>query len=568
MATPPRRRQAASRTAIREVLERAPTVMEPAGAGAGAAARPTASYAPGMDTSRRANSSTDQVMRNWNPGRVAPGRESPWEEQLGKNRVGDLVNNSPWAAGVVDRQQSTIVGGNFRYSARSGAMAKLLDIDKQAASDLATQIERVWGTFANDKLRRCHWSRKLTFGQMAGLAVRHRYTDGDALAVLRWDAETDWAFRTSVQMMDPDRLATPIGMTDGPTMYNGVETNGRFPVAYHFREAHPNDPYAWGKTLRSERIPVRQDWGRPVVIHLHKTQRADEFRGVSPFLPLLRKFKTLDRYTESELQAAAVNALFAGFLKTTASTDEAASMLGLEQLKERVNFESAYYSGLNPTLSDGSRVAKLLPGDEFTLNATPRHVQSYQGFVETTLRAIAAGLPGVAYEQLSMDFSKTNYSSYRGAMQEAWRGVMDERDLVAGDFCDPILLAVLEEGIDDGRITPPKGCPDLYENTAGWLAGRWIGPGRGYVDPVKEVEAAKSRAAAGLSTMEDETIEATGGDYESNVEQLAYERDLFAKAGLTPTPIREMTAQNQPGAAPEDNIDARPGDPPAGDTQE
>jgi lambda family phage portal protein len=499
--------------------------------------------APGMDVARRAASTTDQVLAAWRPGLTAPNHDTQWERDEYVGRTRDLVNNSSWAAGAVDRVVANVVGFALRFSSRHGVMAKLLGIPVETASILSTQVERALQTWGNDPLGRCDWHGRMTAGEMIALAYRHRYVEGRGLGVLRFDEtpRPGWKWRTSLQLVDPDRLSQPLGVPERPELSRGVETDGREIVAYHFREAHPADRTAYGKQLRWERVPARHDYGRPIVLDLRATHRAGELHGVSPFVAVLRRFKALDRYTEAEIQAAAVNALFAAVFKTTRSSGDAADALNVKALDEHAGARAAFY-GSDARLSDGSKIAQLYPEDELQMLTTPRHVASYQGFASTTLQAIAAGLPGCSYETLSMDFSKTNYSSFRGAQNEAWKAILNERALVVQQFAVPMALAVIEEAIDNGDIDVPPDCPELYECPAGWLAGRWIGPGRGYVDAVKEVTASAMKIAGGLSTLEDETLENTGGDYEANVEQLAYEKELFAKSGLAPAGIAEMTA--------------------------
>lgn len=504
----------------------------------------TAGYAPGSEVARRAASTTDQVLRAWNPWLTEPNHDSQYERDTYVARTRDLVANSSWAQGAVDRVVANVVGLSLRFSARHGAMAKLLGLPLDVASNLASQIERCWQSWANDPLGRCDWSGRMTFGEMAGLAYRDRYTTGRGIAVLRFDTSqyhSGWKWQTSLQVMDPDRLSNPMATMDSEKMRRGVETDGRGIIAYHFREAHPSDRTAYGRGMQTVRVPAREVTGRPKVLDLRRVTRAGELHSVSPFVAVLRRFKALDRYTDSEIQAAAVNALFAAVFKSSRPNADPAEALGVEAMDERSAARLEFY-GENAKLSDGSKIATLWGDDELQLLTTPRHVASYQGFASTTLQAVAAGLPGVSYEQLSMDFSKTNYSSYRGAMQEAWRAVLDERELVKLHFANPMLLAVIEEGIQKGEIDVPPDCPGLYENPAGWLGGRWIGPGRGYVDPVKEVTAASMRIASGFSTLEDETIEATGGDWEANLEQLAHEQERFATHGLKPAGIGEMAA--------------------------
>ena len=78
----------------------------------------------------------------------------------------------------------------------------------------------------------------------------------------------------------------------------------------------------------------------------------------------------------------------------------------------------------------------------------------------------------------------------------------------------------------------PNGAPGFWEAFPAWTRCRWIGPGRGWVDPVKEATAAALRIDSGLSTLQDEAAE-QGRDWEETLEQLALERELRAEFGLS-----------------------------------
>jgi capsid protein len=66
-----------------------------------------------------------------------------------------------------------------------------------------------------------------------------------------------------------------------------------------------------------------------------------------------------------------------------------------------------------------------------------------------------------------------------------------------------------------------------------WLRAEWYGPTQGQIDPLKEVTASKIRVEQGFSTRARETAELTGGDFESNIRQLAHEMNLMSDAGLS-----------------------------------
>ncbi len=99
----------------------------------------------------------------------------------------------------------------------------------------------------------------------------------------------------------------------------------------------------------------------------------------------------------------------------------------------------------------------------------------------------------IPFELLMKDFSKTNYSSARAALLEAWRYFNARRQWMATYWARPIYELWLEESINRGIVD----APDFYERRAAWTRCKWIGPGRGWVDPVKEAKAAQLRMQIG-----------------------------------------------------------------------
>jgi len=75
------------------------------------------------------------------------------------------------------------------------------------------------------------------------------------------------------------------------------------------------------------------------------------------------------------------------------------------------------------------------------------------------LRNIAAGL-NIPYELLAMDFSRTNYSSARAALLEAWRYFQGRRRWLQDYWLTPIYELWLEEAVNAGVVA----APDYYAN--------------------------------------------------------------------------------------------------------
>ena len=87
--------------------------------------------------------------------------------------------------------------------------------------------------------------------------------------------------------------------------------------------------------------------------------------------------------------------------------------------------------------------------------------------------------------------------------------------------------------------------PDFYERRPAWTRCKWIGPGRGWVDPVKEVKAAQLRMQIGLSTLEDECA-SQGLDWEEVLEQLAREKSKILELGLSINDVNSILNTTPP----------------------
>jgi lambda family phage portal protein len=156
--------------------------------------------------------------------------------------------------------------------------------------------------------------------------------------------------------------------------------------------------------------------------------------------------------------------------------------------------------------------------------------------VLAVLRHIAAGL-NIPYELLVKDFSKTNYSSARAALLEAWRFFMGRRRWLTDYWLRPIYELWLEEAVNTGVVE----APDFYTNRYAYCRCRFLFGGKGWVDPVKEAQAAILRVAGGLSTLEAECAE-QGLDYEEVLDQRALERKMMIDRGLDPDAAAKATA--------------------------
>lgn len=448
-------------------------------------------------------------------------------------RVQDLVRNDGWASAGVSRLVDNVIGSGFRLSARINGAS--LGIEQEAANDLATAIETEWREFADDVDCFCDAGRRFNIGMLTGLAFRHRILDGEALGRIRWIPGRGGRFGTAVEVIDPARLSTPQGRTDNARLQSGIElgANGE-PVRYHIQTSHPADSFNLQRGPKTW-TPVRREkpWGRRIVLHAFEPNAAGQVRGEPVLAPIVRKLKQISRYDEAELGAATLNAILAAFIESPMDPEMLASSIGGNELSAYQKERMAFYNE-NPVSLPGVQVTHLHHGEKATLT-TPAHPNpAFEGFSRVALRNIASTV-GLTYEQLTMDWSQVNYSSARAALLEVWRGLTARKNNFVFMWLMPIYAAFLEECFERHVIELPQGATPFRSRKNAYCAAHWIGPGRGWVDPLKEALAAEKRVDAGFSTLEQEAAD-QGRDWQELIIQRAREEKALKDAQLTRSP--------------------------------
>lgn len=470
------------------------------------------------------------------------------------DRARDLVRNDPHAAAAVSRITDMLVGSGWLCVPTPDARA--LGIEPKQAREVARTIRSEWKLFTRDPRKFCDARRRLSMDGIFRLAARTMATANETTAVLKFDpgrvARQGARYATSVAMVDPDRLSNPQDRPDTVQIRGGVEFDASgAPVAYHLRNAHVGDFWNAVQSLSWERIPRETQWGRPVFIHGFEPEREDQTRGITPFASLVSRLRMIGKHADTELAAATANALIAAFIESDLPSEEVAGKLidapaGPAQATWLDRATASLQA--NPVRLGGVRIPVLPAGTTFSMNGTPRQTTAFPAFQTAFLQSIASAL-GLSYEQLAMDWSRTNYSSARAALNEVWRSVKRLQAVFRDQFVTQIYTAFLEEAFDRGYVVAPAGAPSFWDAPEAWTAARWIGPGRGWIDPVKEAEASALRMEGLVSNLEIECAD-QGLDFEENVEQIAFENDLLAEKKLSRLSI-VAAVQADKGAKPD-----------------
>ncbi len=485
-------------------------------------------------------SHTDIGLSNWMPYAGSADADLLPDLDMLVPRARDLARNDGIASGGQQTLKDNIVGAVLRLSAMPDY--RLLGWPVERAREWANDVEPKFREWADTP--DCDAANELTLLGLTTQALGGAMLNGDAIALPLWLPRPTAKMATRIHMVESDRMKTPPLLQTREDIRGGIERDFYgAPVAYHFSKRHPGDALGGRYVVTGldewERVPAFTPWGRRRVIHLHDKERTGQSRGKPIVSSVMKEFHMAGKFASTELEAAVANSLIAAFLESNLDQQSAESLFGNEpraawneSVKQARNLRQMKGAAIIP-LPAGAKLSPFIPG---------RPNAAFESFMTVVMRKIAAGM-NVPYELLMKDFSKTNYSSARAALLEAWRYFNGRRRWLTDVWLRPIYELWMEEAVNAGIVD----APDFYRNRYAYTRCRFIFAGRGWVDPVKEAEAAGTRMKHGLSTLEAECAE-QGLDWEEVLEQQALEAKKKRDLGL-PLEIAAAPSQPAPGAS-------------------
>lgn len=468
-------------------------------------------------------SKTRRQLSQWNPRTGDADSDTLHDLPTLRERSRDMVRNNPLASGALSTKITNVVGTGLQLQSRLDAA--FLGLSEDRADRIQTNIEREWSLFWDS--HECDVSRTCNGDTLTSLAYRQQKENGDVFVLLprfmRADSTSPYALK--VQLIEADRVCNRDKVRETSEYAGGVlKDSYGAPISYDILRQHPG---SLGGRISQEWDTIRAfapNTGLRQVLHLYQVLRPGQSRGVPDLAPVIEPLKQLDRYTEAELQAAVITAALTVFIKS-------ATGQGLAPTAAVGSNTNAADTGLK--LGSGA-IFQLPYGTDITPVNPLRPNQAFDGFVMAILRQTGVALQ-LPFEILIKHFT-SSYSAARAALLEAWKYFLTEREWLAGSFNQSIFENWMYEAVAVGRVKAPGFFSDPAITRA-YCKADWIGPAKGMIDELKEVEAAKERISLTLTTHAEETSQLTGGDWESKVRQLGKERKLKESAGLLPEQI-------------------------------
>lgn len=451
-----------------------------------------------------------------------------------RERTRDLHMNSPLGAAAINSTRTNCVGYGLVPNPKIDY--EFLGLTKEEAKNLERLIKKEFLLWSESTL--CDNNDQNNFYELQQIAFNDWLCNGEAFALIRYDEEQSmYPYQLRLKLVEADRICSPgcyggeydgteSNLKNGNHLMNGVEldSNGRV-IAYHVASFYPDE---WNLTSEKKwtRIEKRgKKTGNLNILHVFNGERADQYRGVPFLAPVIETLKQLTRYTEAEIMAAVINAMFTVFI-TTESGNNVSGFSGMDEEEESDPAEESEADDNEMTLGSGI-INELKEGEDVKTVESTHPSGNFESFTVSFCTYVGAALE-IAPEVMLKKFSN-NYSASKGALNETWKAFKMRRQWFVNDFCQAVYELWFNEAVSKGRIRAPGYFNNPLVRRA-YLNTKWNGPAQGSLDPEKEVKAAILKVHDGFSTHEDECASMNGSNFEDNIRTLMSENAMLQEA--------------------------------------
>lgn len=348
--------------------------------------------------------------------------EAAYERESMMFRARELERDNGLADGLLSRSVENVVGTGIKPQART----KNKEWNKRAEAKF-----KQWA-------KACDIRGFDSFYGLQELTFRSYLRDGDVGTLLLSDGR--------LQSVEADQIADPVGKVGDPRFIDGVEVDvaGR-PIRYHVVDERD---VAYGKGVPDRRsITTRIELPAEDVIFLSRRKRLNQTRGVTVFSQGAWLFDQIEGNVEAVTIAARIAACFGLVVKRGAGYPGMPAITGANDKSYR---EWAIEPGMVKEIEIGDELEQINP-------AQP--TQNFSEFVALLARLV--GIPlGLPYELVFLDFSKTNFSSARASLIQAYKTFRAHQVFLVENWCEPIWKRCVRRWIESGEL----------EDVADWLS--------------------------------------------------------------------------------------------------
>jgi len=428
-----------------------------------------------------------------------------------RNRAADLTFNTPLGAAAIQTLLSGVISTGLQIFPQPKFQELGMTAEQARAWSRKVKLEfEMWASSLE-----ADFYRRNNFYELQRIAFLSYLIDGDCWCLFKRRANAPYTLK--LQLLEAQRISNPLpegSLINSVEMQykknrivNGVEVDkqGQL-VAVWISNRIWNEP-STDPEVHWQRVKMTGENGYRNVLQICYDTNPQQYRGAPLLSSVIESLKQVSRYADAELTSSIIKSFFSLFFVQPNSNFDLNQMLPQEELDVR-----------EYTLGSGT-ISALPRGVDVRSVESNNSQSTFDAFMTHFVKQIGSAM-GIPAELLLKQFTNS-YSASRAALLEADKLFRQRRAAFVNDFCQPVYQNFILEAVARGRIDAPGFFNDAFKKYC-WSAADWRTEVTGSIDPVKDVNAAKTRIELGISTRE---IEATkiGNDFAEVSEQLKLE---------------------------------------------
>jgi lambda family phage portal protein len=382
-----------------------------------------------------------------------------------------MDRNDTVVGSFIDRAVINTLQDGFTLQPKTG--------DKGLDKELLTRWEE-WSTDADQ----CDLAGERTWYDIEYAALRAALVDGDMIVLPHVGGE--------LEMVEAHRLRTPLNTRRN--VVHGVLMDDNRKRQEYWLTRDDVDPLRVVKLVSDmRRYAVRDDEGHRQLYHIFNPKRVSQTRGVTAFAPVFNLLGMIEDVNFAKLVQQQVISCFAILRMPSIgavdlpSTDQQLGARKQERLSDgTTRIDEAIAPGQQIVAEPGEKI------EGFSPNVPGSEYFPHMKFL-LTLVGINFGVPLV---MAMMDASETNFSGFRGAVDEARKGFRrNQRWLIERLHRPAYGMKVRQWGADDPAIAAAAKRTGIFLFRHAWSRPVWP-----YIEPLKDASTDLLRKRNGLTS--------------------------------------------------------------------
>ena len=418
----------------------------------------------------------------------------------------DMVRNDQIVGPAVQKLLTNVLQDGFTPDPQTGD------------DDVNLALRDRWSRWCCDP-RACDLAGQLTFRKMEYQVLGSFFTDGDIFGLPQASGE--------MELVEAHRCRTPRN-TKLPVVH-GVKLDPatRRRLAYWFTRDNIDPMAALNKVGDVRQVPALDDDGEPLVFHVYDPLRVSQTRGITALAPI---FSTLSMFEDINfakmVQQQSVSS-WAMLIERNRDFTPGAAAAGAKT-GERRNADDPDGEGMIKQIGPGMifrpRVGEKVSG--FSPNVPN---QEYFSHVKLMLQLVGIHLK-LPLVLLLMDASETNFSGWRGAVDQARMEFRRVQDWMTDTWHSPVWRWKVSQWLaEDAALRRLVAASKV--DPAATLKHRWNKPRWPYIQPLQDAQAQALRVQT-RQTSPSRSAAELGADYDDLVTEIVKDNGQLIEAAL------------------------------------